>query len=152
MDVMETDMDDDDGGTGITEFTADQFEVNERCSYYTNHVPITHDNRLAVEFVYMIEADTLVRSQNTLRKPELAAKLLEKYKQLIAAIPVNQFRDAGLRQTMCLTYYRAKKGTAGGLQDKVRKMKVLVQEVCKQLQLSKLPSGCGIFDVRASNL
>ena len=44
----------------------------------------------------MIEADTIVRSQNTLTKPELAAKLLEKYKQLIANIPAERFGEAGL--------------------------------------------------------
>jgi hypothetical protein len=96
----------------------------------------------------MIEADTIVRSQNTLRKPELAAKLLDKYKQLICAIPGNRFGEARLKEAMCKGYYRAKKGSAAGLMDKVRKLRCLVQDVCKRLQLSKLPSGCGIFDVR----
>jgi hypothetical protein len=144
----EEDDDDDYGGTGITEFTSDQFEVNERCSYYMNRVPISHENRKAVEFVYMIEADTIVRSQNTLSKPELAVKLLEKYKQLIAAIPANRFGDDGLKATMCKGYYRAKLGSAGGLQDKVRTLKTLVQKVYGKCDLSKLPSGCGIFDAR----
>jgi hypothetical protein len=36
-----------------------------------------------LEFVNMIEADTIVHSRNTLHKPELMAKLWEKYKQLI---------------------------------------------------------------------
>lgn len=141
------DYPDDYDGTDITEYTLDQFEVNKRCSYYMNCVPITHKNRKAVEFVYMIEADTIVRSENQLCKPELAAKLLEKYKHLIAVIPVNCFGDAGLEATMCKGFYRAKKGSAGGLQDKVRKLKSLVQDVFKKCQLPKLPSGCGIFDV-----
>ncbi len=57
----------------------------------------------------MIEADTIVRGQNTLCKPELAAKLLEKYKQLIAAIPANRFGDFGLKEAMCTRFYGAKK-------------------------------------------
>jgi hypothetical protein len=138
----------DDDDAGITEFTSDQFEVNTSCSYYMDRVPITSDNRQAVEFVYMIEACTIVRSQNTLRNPELASKLLDKYKQLIFAIPANRFGEAGLKEAMCKGYYRAKKGSAAGLMDKVRKLRCLVQDVCKRLQLSKLPSGCGIFDVR----
>ena len=53
---------------GISEFTTEQFEVNERCSYFMNRVPIASDNHAAVEAVYMIEAIMLVRSGNTLRK------------------------------------------------------------------------------------
>jgi hypothetical protein len=139
---------DDDDDNGITEYTSDQFEINERRSYYMERVPITSDNRQVVEFVYMMEADTIVRSQNTLCKPELATKLLDKYKHLILAIPANHFGEAGLNEAMCKGYYRAKKGSAAGLMDKVRKLRCLVQDVCKKLQLSKLPSGCGIFDVR----
>ena len=48
---------------------------------------------------------------------------------------------------MCKGYYCAKLGSAGSLQDKVRTLKNLVQDVFHKCQLSKLPSGCGVFDV-----
>lgn len=140
--------DEDDIDFGITEFTSDEFEVNERCSYYMNRGPITTENRAAVEFVYMIEADTLVRSQNTLRKPELAVKLLEKYKQLIEAIPVDRFGSYGLRNIMLVKYYGAKTGSASGIQDKIKTIKRHVQELVRDLQLNKLPSGRGIIDMK----
>ena len=132
----------------ITEFTSDEFEVNERCRYYMDNIPISSDNRAAVEFVYMIEADTIVRSQNTLRKPELAAKLLEKYKQLISLIPPGRFGECGLQAAMCHKYFKAKKSSATGLQEKVKLVKPQVQAVCRTLNLSKLPSGRGINDVK----
>ncbi len=47
---------------GISEFTTEQFEVNERCIYFMNRVQIASDNSAAVEAVYMIKAITLVRS------------------------------------------------------------------------------------------
>ena len=132
----------------ITEFTSDEFEVNERCRYYMDNIPISSDNRAAVEFVYMIEADTIVRSQNTLRKPELAAKLLEIYKQLISLIPPGRFGECGLQAAMCHKYFKAKKSSATGLQEKVKLVKPQVQAVCRTLNLSKLPSGRGINDVK----
>jgi len=140
--------DEDDINFGITEFTSDEFEVNERCSYYMGRGPITTENRAAVEFVYMIEADTIVRSQNTLRKPELAVKLLEKYKQLIEAIPVDRFGSFGLRNTMLVKYYGAKTGSASGIQDKIKTIKRHVQELVRALQLNKLPSGRRIIDMK----
>jgi len=111
--------------------------------------PITTENRAAVEFVYMIEADTIVRSQNTLHKPELAVKLLEKYKQLIEAIPVNRFGGYGLHNLMLVKYYGAKTGSASGIKDKIKTTKRHdVQELVRALQLNKLPSGRGIIDMK----
>jgi len=132
----------------ITEFTSDDFEVNERCRYYMDNILITSENRAAVEFVYMVEADTIVRSQNTLRKPELAAKLLEKYKQLISLVPSGRFGECGLQAVMCHKYFKAKKSSASGLQEKVKLVKPQVQALCRTLNLTKLPSGRGINDVK----
>jgi len=33
-----------DGANDITEYTSDQYEVNERCSYYMSRVSITNNN------------------------------------------------------------------------------------------------------------
>ena len=139
---------DEDDDFGITEFTSDEFEVNERCSYYMGRVPISADNRASVEFVYMIEADRIVRSQNTLRRPEMATKMQEKYKQLIGGIPSSRFAEFGLKDSMMVKFFNAKKGTAMGLHDKVKAVKPLVQGVVRELNLSKLPSGQGIIDMK----
>ena len=57
-----------------------------------DHVSFSSENCLAIKFIYVVvEAKTIVCSQNTLKKPELAAKLVEKYKLLIAGIPFNHF-------------------------------------------------------------
>jgi hypothetical protein len=72
----------------------------------------TAGNSAAAEFVYMIEADTQVWSGISLCKPGLAIKLLDKYKELINAIPAACFGDFGLRETMHVWYSGLKKGTA----------------------------------------
>ena len=133
---------------GISEFTTEQFEVNERCSYFMNRVPISNDNRAAVEAVYMIEAITIVRSGNTLRKPEQATKIMATYKGLIANIPDNRFGNCKLKDDMLTGYFRAKTGSASGLQGKIESVKSIVSRIVRELKLSKLPSGCGIHDVK----
>ena len=75
-------------------------------------VPISSDNHQAVEFCYMIEAESLVRSQNTLKKPELAMKILEKYKKLIIDIASNHFGEFGLKELMIKGYFNCKSGSA----------------------------------------
>jgi hypothetical protein len=133
----------------INQFSTSKFPINERCSYYMGRVPISADNRQAVKFVHMVEAESLVRSQNTLKKPELAAKLLEKYKQLITEIPFNRFGEFGLKESMIKGYYNCKSGSAGGFMSKVKAIKTKVQAVSRKMAgigspLSKIPSGKGI--------
>ena len=82
----------------INEFASSKFPLNERCSFYIGVVPISSENFQAIEFVYMNEAESIVCSQNTLKKPELAAKLLKKYKQLIIEIPSICFGEFGLKE------------------------------------------------------
>jgi hypothetical protein len=77
-------------------------------------IPISSDNRQAVEFCYMIEAESLVCSQNTLKKPELALKLFEKYKKLIIDIPSNRFGKFGLKELMVKGYFNYQSGSTGG--------------------------------------
>jgi hypothetical protein len=73
---------------------------------------------------------------------------LEKYKQLISLIPPGRFGECGLQAVMCHKYFKAKKSSATGLQEKVKLIKPQVQAVCRTLNLSKLPSGRGINDVK----
>jgi len=139
----------------INKFSSSDFPINERVSFYMGRVPISNDNRQAVEFCYMVEAESLVRSQNTLKKPELAAKLLEKYKQLISEIPSNRFGDFGLKELMVKGYFNCKSGSAGGFMTKVKEVKTKVQAAPRKMAgvgspLSKIPSGKGILDVKKS--
>jgi hypothetical protein len=108
-------------------------------------VPISAENHQAVEFVYMIEAESLVRSQNTLKKPELAAKLLDKYKQLLINIPFNRFGEFGLKESMIKGYYNCKSGSAGGFMTKLKEVKTKVQAASKKM--AGVGSGKGILDV-----
>ena len=63
---------------GITDYTANQFDVHEQTSHFMECHPITDKNRVAVEAVYMIEALTLVKSMKTMCKPEVAQHLQER--------------------------------------------------------------------------
>jgi len=137
----------------INEFSSSEFPINERVSFYMGRVPISNDNRQAVEFCYMVEAESLVRSQNTLKKPELAAKLLEKYKQLIIEIPLHRFGEFGSKELMVKGYFNCKSGSTGGFMTKVKEVKAKVQVASRKMAgvgspLSKISSGKGILDVK----
>lgn len=69
------------------------------------HVPILSENRQAIKIVYMIEAESIVRSQNTLKNLELAGKLLKKYKQLIVEIPSIHVGEFGMKELMSKDYF-----------------------------------------------
>jgi hypothetical protein len=81
----------------------------------------------------MVEAETIVCSQNTLKKLELAAKLIEKYKQLIAEIPFNHFGEFGLKELMAKGYFHCKLGSAGGLMTNVKEVKTKVQAASRKM-------------------
>ena len=129
-------------------------------------VPISAENCQAVEFVYTIETESLVCSQNMLKKMELAAKLLEKYKQLIIdiqlnidipLIPLNHFCEFGLKELMIKGYYNCKSRSAGGFMMKVKEVKMKVQATSRKMvgigtPLSKIPSGKGMMLSNNSSL
>jgi hypothetical protein len=137
----------------LNEFSLSKFPLNERVSFYMGRNPISSDNRQVVEFCYMIEAESLVCSQNTLKKPELALKLLEKYKKLIIDIPSNRFGEFGLKELMVKGYFNCKSGSAGGFMTKVKEVKTKVQAASRKMAgvgspLSSIPSGKGILDAK----
>ena len=47
----------------LNEFSSSEFPLNERCSFYMGCVTISSESRHAIEFVYMIEAESIVHSQ-----------------------------------------------------------------------------------------
>ena len=137
---------------GMHGFSAgDEFEINERCSYYMDRAPITSSNRQAVEFCYMIEADTLCRGENTMKLSELKNAIFERYRALIRAIPASRFGEFGLQEKMIVKIFNAKaqNGSASGHFNKTVEVKAKVQAIVRQIPtLPKLPSGRDIIDVR----
>ncbi len=90
----------------ITDYTADIYDIHERTAHFMECRPISAVNRCAIKAVYMVEALTIVRSIRTMCKPEIAAKVQDKYKELIRNIPI---------EMMETKYYRAKGSSADGL-------------------------------------
>jgi hypothetical protein len=99
----------------ITDYTADTYNIHERTAHFMEHRPIAASNRIAVEAVYMIEALTIVKSMKTIRKPEIAQRVQDKYRTFIHAIPLERFSDRSLKLTMEVKYFRAKGDSADGL-------------------------------------
>jgi len=89
---------DDDGMHGFS--SGGKFSLNECCTYYMDRVAISKMNRFSVEVVFMIEAETLCRNENTMKLPELQLKRFNRYKSLISAIPALCFADFSLKEAM----------------------------------------------------
>ena len=137
----------------LNDYSSDKFSVNERRHYFMDRAAISSQNRAAVEFVYMVEAETLTRDSGTHGLNDVKKLLHRKYIELIRQIPTNHFSEFRLREGMIDKYYGAKKGGASGFYTKVLDVKKKVQAVTRQIDgigtpLSKIPSGCGLNDVR----
>ena len=137
----------------ITDYTSDTYDVHERTAHFMERRPISAANRIAVEYVYMIEALTTVRSMKTMRKPEIAAKVQAKYKELIQSIPLERFSDMTLKMMMETKYYRAKGTSADGLLTKANEVLKNVRIMAAGIQgigtpLHKIPSGRSLMDMR----
>jgi len=143
----------DDGGMMHGFSSGGEFSVNERCAYYMDRVAISKLNRFSVEVVFMIEAETLCRNENTMKLPELQAKMYNRYKSIINAIPAACFSDFSLKEAMMAGIKNSKgkdgSGSAKGLYLRTRDAKKAVQAIVRHIPtLSKLPSGKDIIDVR----
>ena len=143
----------DDGVDDLNDYSSDQFSINERVSYFMDRAAITTNNRASVEYVYMIEAETLTRGSGTRGLDDVKKLLHSKYVSLIRQIPNGQFAEFGLREKMIDKYYGAKTGGPSGLYTKVLDVKKKVQAVTRLVDgigspLSKIPSGRGLNDVR----
>lgn len=137
----------------LNDYSSDRFSVNERRHYFMDRAAISSQNRAAVEFVYMVEAETLTRDSGTRGLNDVKALLHSKYIELIRQIPTNHFSEFGLREGMIDKYYGAKKGGASGFYTKVLDVKKKVQAVTRLIDgigtpLSKIPSGRGLNDVK----
>ena len=137
----------------LNDYSSDKFSVNERRHYFMDRAAISTQNRAAVEFVYMVEAETLTCDSGTRGLNDVKTLLHRKYIELIRQIPTDHFGEFGLREGMIEKYYGAKKGGASGFYTKVLDVKKKVQAVTRLIDgigtpLSKIPSGRGLNDVK----
>ena len=138
---MEAGLDD------LNDYSSDQFSLNERRHYFMERAAISSQNRAAVEFVYMVEAETSTRDSGTRGLPDVKKLLHSKYIELIRQIPTNHFSEFGLREAMIDKYYGAKKGGASGFYKKVLDVKNKVQAVTRLVSGVGTP-GRGLNDVK----
>jgi len=137
----------------ITDYTADTYDIHERIAHFMECRPISALNRVAVEAVYMVEALTMVKSMKTMRKPEIAQRLQDKYKAFIKAIPLERFADRSLKVTMETKYFRAKGMSADGLLTKANDVLKNVRVMAAGIRgigtpLHQIPSGRSLMDMR----
>jgi hypothetical protein len=85
---------------GITNYTASQFDIHKRISHFMGWVPISVHNWVTVETVYMVKAVTLMKSMQSMKKPEIAQHPRDKYKLFIRALPLDCFADASVKIKM----------------------------------------------------
>jgi hypothetical protein len=88
-----------------------------------------------------------------MKKPDVAQKVQEVYKDLVNSIPSNQFGESDTKEIMLQGYYRAKKSSSLGLlknaedvMTKVRAMSASIKRI--GTPLSDIPSGKSLGDVR----
>jgi hypothetical protein len=137
----------------ITDYTAGQFSIHDRISHFMGAVPISLQNRVAVEAAYMVEAVTQVRSMRSMRKTEIAPLVHDKYKSFIRMIPLQHFADATVRVKMVEKYFRAKSNSADGFYTKacdvmkcVRALATVIKGVGSPLH--QIPSGKSLMDMK----
>jgi hypothetical protein len=137
----------------ITDYTADTYDIHERTAHFMERRPIAASNRIAVEAVYMVEALTIVKSMKTMRKPEIAQRVQDKYRAFIHAIPLERFSDRSLKVTMEAKYFRAKGESADGLLTKANDVLKNVRVMAAGIRgvgtpLHQIPSGRSLMDMR----
>ena len=72
----------------LNDYSADQFSLDKRHSFYMERQLILSNNRTAVEFIYMLEAESWVHSSGTLNTPDLKNAVHSKYFELFVAFPL----------------------------------------------------------------
>ena len=138
---------------GITDYTANQFDIHERVAHFMEGRPISAYNRVAVEAAYMVEALTLVRGMRTMRKPEVAKHVQDRYKALIHDIVPAQFADNYIKVKMEEKYFRAKGTSADGFLTKANDVLKNVRALAAGIRgvgspLHQIPSGRSLTDMQ----
>lgn len=72
-----------DGLEDLNDYSADCYCLNEHQHFYMDWHPILSQNPIAVEFVYMLEAKTLVPGSVTVGRGDMKQQVHRKYIELI---------------------------------------------------------------------
>jgi len=143
----------------LNDYSAPTYSLNERLNHFMG-CHITTKNRIAAEYVFMFEAYSYNKSLGPAKRADQNARMVEKYKELIAMIPRDQFSDDRLRSDMITGYHGSKsKGknavdgmSPGGFFKKIQSVIPKVQARAAKMAemvgkpLSELASGTGLPD------
>ena len=85
----------------LNDYSSDQFSLNEHRHYFMDRTAISSQNPLAVEFVYMLEVETLTRDSGAHGLTDAKKLIHSKHiLELIHQIPTNHFSEFRLREGM----------------------------------------------------
>jgi len=130
----------------VTDAEASKYDFLQRLKHYMNNNKITMQNRQSVEIAIMIEAGTIIRNGNTIKKNDRAKEYYDVYIRTINEIDNNEFEDKTVYDSMILSYHGAKSDNEGNML--LRKLAIVMTEVKKFAykfpgigSLTQLPSG-----------
>jgi hypothetical protein len=130
----------------VTNAEASKYDFFQRVKHYMNNNKITMQNRQSVEIAIMIEAGTIIRNGNTIKKNDRANEYYDVYIRTINEIDNNEFEDKTVYDSMILSYHGAKSDNEGNML--LRKLAIVMTEVKKFAykfpgigSLTQLPSG-----------
>jgi len=130
----------------VTDAEASKYDFLQRLKHYMNNNKITMQNRQSVEIAIMIEAGTIIRNGNTIKKNNRANEYYDVYIRTINEIDNNEFEDKTVYDSMILSYHGAKLDNEGNML--LRKLAIVMTEVKKFAykfpgigSLTQLPSG-----------
>jgi hypothetical protein len=129
-----------------TDAEVSKYTFFQRLLHYMEGEPIRHSNRKAVEMALLVEAGTMVRNMDTMKKSDRENVLLRKYIALIDEIEDECFESPSVRDVMKKRYRGAKKDLTG--ESLLRKLDAEMRELRKFASKfpgfsnpSSLPSG-----------
>jgi hypothetical protein len=111
----------------LTDAEASKYDFLQRVKHYMNNNKITMQNRQSIEIAIMIEAGTIIRNGNTIKKNDCANKYYDVYIRTINAIDNNEFEDMTVYDSMIFAYHGAKSDNEGNML--LRKLAIVMTEV-----------------------
>lgn len=132
---------------GPTDAEASKFSFIERLAHYMEKEVIVHGNRKSVELAIMVEAGTLVREMDQMKKEAKMQAFLSEYLSIVQEIPDENFGDSTVRSAMLQSYKGAKKKEMDSArmwrkyEDELNELRKFAYKFPGVGSLSELPSG-----------